>query len=382
LPKFIVLMSIFIAACGPAKKPDGGGGPDAAGGDDDGTCASSTTKADQVPLDIYIMLDQSGSMSETVAGGGTKWQATTNALTAFVHQMSLDGVGVGLGYFGVPPNNTCGVPFCTKDADCGAGCGPCNIVIPGVPGGCGGFNPGGGDSCSANDYAVPAVEIATLPGVATPITSSMSTHGPNTGTPTSAALQGAIDHAKTWATAHPGHAVVAVLATDGDPADCDTDLNHINAIAAAGASSAPKILTFVIGVGNSLGALNGIAAAGGTTKAFLVDTGGNVNQQIVDAMNAIRHAALGCAYTIPAPTTGTADYSKVNVVYTPGNGGPPQTIPQVMNKAACPATGNAWYYDDPNHPTQILLCDATCASIEADMTGKVDIALGCGTVIL
>jgi len=194
-------------------------------------------------------------------------------------------------------------------------------------------------------------------------------------------LQGAIDHASAWATNHAGDAVVAVLATDGDPTECDTTLADINAIAAAGVAATPKILTFVIGVGSDLSNLNGIAAAGGTTSAFLVDTGGNVNQQFLDAMNAIRHAALGCTYQIPLPTDGsTPNFQEVNVEYTPGSGSQ-QTIPYVTDQGSCPSSGNAWYYDNAANPTQIILCSATCGTIEADTAGQVNITLGCATII-
>src|SRR5205823_711503 len=135
-----------------------------------------------------------------------------------------------------------------------------------------------------------------------------------TSTPTSAALQGAIDHATAWATAHTQDVVIALLATDGDPTECDTNLTNINAIAAKGANGTPKILTFVIGVGSSLGALNGVAQAGGTQSAFIVDTTQNVNQQFLDALNKIRGTALGCSYKIPIPSNGgTPDYGSVNV---------------------------------------------------------------------
>ena len=61
--------------------------------------------------------------------------------------------------------------------------------------------------------------------------------------------------------------------------------------------------TFVIGVGPSLSALNGIAAAGGTTSAFLVDTSANVNQQFLDAMNAIRNSASKPPNSLTAPSS-------------------------------------------------------------------------------
>jgi hypothetical protein len=104
--------------------------------------------------------------------------------------------------------------------------------------------------------------------------------------------------------------------------------------------------------------------------------------QFLAAMNAIRHAALGCVYQIPQPTDGSPpDYQSVNVNYTPG-GGQTVTYPYVGSEANCPANGDGWYYDNPNMPTQIILCPATCNIVGADAMGEVDITLGCSTVIL
>ena len=49
-----------------------------------GSCAAEPFQAQQLPLDMYIMQDQSGSMNDITAGGMTKWQAVTSALSAFV----------------------------------------------------------------------------------------------------------------------------------------------------------------------------------------------------------------------------------------------------------------------------------------------------------
>jgi len=346
---FVVgIFALGAAACGPSKV-NGHDTADAGSGGgltvDAPPCATSVVTAEQVALDLYIMLDQSASMDDTVNGGGTKWSAVTAAITTFLGQSGLAGVSVGLQYFGLPAS---GSAF--------------------------------GDSCTASDYAHAAVEIAPLPGVKSAITSSLAGHSPSTSTPTSAALQGAVDHAKTWAQAHTMDAVAVILATDGDPTECDTTLSDIDAIASAAATGTPKIPTFVIGVGTDTSNLDGIAQAGSSMNAFLVDTGGNVNQQFLDAMNAIRHAALGCVYTIPTGS-GPVDYNEVNIVYQPGNGGQPVTLPYVTSKANCPASGNGWYYDNPAMPTEIILCESSCSGIEVDMTGKVDITLGCATVV-
>jgi len=235
---------VVTAACGPSSRNGVGGDTD--GGTnifgDGGACATSVETAHKSPLDLYIMLDQSSSMSDSVSGG-TKWTAVTSAINQFMMQPGLDGISVGLQFFGVPTSGpTCSVLTCTIDTDCGpSACGPCSFGF------CTGALASGGDSCTAADYAHPAVEIAALPGVASPIMSSIGGHSPSTSTPTSAALQGAVDHAKAWATAHAGDTAVAVLATDGDPTECDTDITHIEAIATAGFTGGTRELFGLFG---------------------------------------------------------------------------------------------------------------------------------------
>jgi hypothetical protein len=341
-----------------------------------GGCAGDNYSAEEQPLDMYIMLDQSGSMSETVQSG-SKWTAVTGALGQFVQLPDAAGIGVGLQYFPISSGPMCPLT-CNSDPDCGP-CGPCLITVPQFPGFC--LN-AGGDSCNVVDYATPEVPIAELPGVAGAIQSSMAAHTPSGNTPTAVALEGAIAYATSHGQANPNHVVIVVLATDGEPTSCDNNLPnipHLEAIAAAGVNGSPSILSFVIGVGNVQN-LDAIAAAGGTQSAFIVDTNQNVTQQFLDALNAIKGAALGCAYSIPVPTMGDPDYGSVNVEYTSG-GGDTILIPKVPSAADCPANGDGWYYDDNAAPTKILLCDGTCAKIAADDKAQVEIVLGCESVI-
>jgi hypothetical protein len=251
------------------------------------TCPSTTTTTTTMvttttlAFDMYVMLDQSGSMGDQVGGGMTKFDAVTSALHTFAQQPGAAGVGLGIQYFGLAPTLACST-MCNVDGDCGPpGCGPCDTQLQLCLGG------GLGDSCTASDYATPDVEIATLPGVTADLAASFATHAPGTGAATSAALQGAVDHATAWATAHPDHAVVDVLITDSDPGECDTVLGDVTAIAAQGAAATPAIRTYVIAIGTSLTSPDPIAAAGGTSQAFVVDTSLNVSQQVQAALGAI-----------------------------------------------------------------------------------------------
>jgi hypothetical protein len=413
---------------------------DASGPDSFLGCASTTQKATLAPLDLYFMLDTSGSMDDLVAAGQSKWSAVVTAMTAFVNDPASAGLGVGLQYF---PLTAAGVPAsCTSSAQCGAS-GPCLLAICSnvtatIPcasnancprssqcttvGQCHGdhnylcANPGAsscgpdpngfplgscdvmtssvcvaGDSCTAHDYQTPAVPIAQLPGVAGSVTASLGAHQPEGNTPTSAALQGAIDEASSYARAHQGHTVVAVLATDGIPDECVPTVAGVAQIAAGGLAGTPSIKTFAIGVfapqdvTSGTSALDQIAAAGGTASAFIVNSSTqNVEQQFSAALATIRGAALPCSYELPAPDGGEPDFSKLNVQYTAGSG-TVTTVAYVEASGNCDPQKGGWYYDaDPAEggvPSQILVCPKTCSTLQSDSKGRVDIVLGCQTLL-
>jgi hypothetical protein len=406
-------------------------------------CGGVTSKAEVIPLDIYLMLDSSASMDDQTganATGPTKWTAITGALSTFFTDTASAGIGVGFQHF---PVLGAGVPeTCTANAQCPGGSGPCFLracggiadLVPcqvnsdclpygsptcvtigqcgdalcGPPNGalCQGTNiPCGplqapsfcvnGDSCVAADYAAPAVEIGALNGAATALNGAIALIAPAGRTPTGPALQGAVDHAAQWATAHPTHEVVLLFATDGLPTECTPeDIPGIAAIAGAGLSGTPSVKTFVIGVfapadlqTGAQANLDQIAMSGGTTSAFIVDVSQNdVEQTFLAALTSIRGTKLACQYQVPVQgDAGALDYSKVNVEYTPGGTSSPATIGYVGTMAGCDPTKGGWYYDvDPQTgsvPTKIIMCQATCATFGNDTGGEVDIQVGCQTVV-
>jgi hypothetical protein len=306
--------------------------------------------------------------------------------------------------------------FCQANAECGAGntCAPlglCSLTpdffclnVGGVCGAGARGTPRGNtcvaplfscqtDICEAATYAMPAVEVATLPGSANALIASLDMHTPAGLTPTSGALSGAIAHAQALAKANPTHQEVVVMATDGFPSECvPLDIPTIAGIAAKGLAGPPSISTFVIGVFAPAEAteaqmnLNAIASAGGTKQAFVINLSQNVTQQFVAALNAIRTAALSCEFKVPTPAPGeTLDYYSVNVQYTSG-AGQAVTIGNVSSKAACSPTKGGWYYDvDPANggtPQNISICDTTCTQLRGDAAGRVDVLLGCKTEII
>jgi len=229
-------------------------------------------EAKRIPLDVYIMLDVSGSMLETTEGDAavTKWQAVSSALVDFVSDDASAGMSVGLQVF--PLRHPKAPKSCATDAECGTEFGRCltktcwtatvslapcadDSECDDVKGDCIPFgfcknnealvcrNPGGdcgtddatgeplgacvpqvpectlsGD-CRAIDYATPKVPIGELPAAKAALVSALEEAMPDRNglTPSGPALAGALSLSSTWAQAHPDRQVVAVFATDGMP---------------------------------------------------------------------------------------------------------------------------------------------------------------------
>src|SRR6185503_17869708 len=120
----------------------------------DAACVGEQYEGKVIPLDIYIMFDQSGSMCSNLQGdqiacdatvcGDTAVKATSQisridavrtAAAAFLNDPESAGIGVGIGYFG--------------------------------------YQCIGETSCNPDDYAVPKVPIGVLPANAGAILGSL-----------------------------------------------------------------------------------------------------------------------------------------------------------------------------------------------------------------
>ena len=320
----------------PASGPNNPGGPGALFGNDagftsvdsggGGGCATSSAAAKQVPVYLVFMFDRSGSMSEN-----QKWVTCKAGLESFFGDPQSQGLFASIQFFA-------------------------NLT----------------DECNVASYSTPAVAMTALP--ANSFASTIDTFSPNAGTPTLPALKGAIAYAQQQQLARPGQKVAVVLATDGIPNDCNSDVPSVAAEAATVASTIP---TYVIGVGDQLQALDDIAAGGGTGKALVVSVGdpAKTATDFQAALATIRGKSLSCSYTIPAPPAGEKlDINNVNVQFTPSSG-----APSVLTYNASCAGGTGWHYDNTAAPTQIEMCATSCTTVQADAGGKIDIVLGCAT---
>lgn len=303
-------------------------------------CAGETVQGSFRPVDIHIMLDQSGSMAD-----GGKWAAVKTALLGFANDSRFVGTGVGLQTF----------PSAVGNA-----------------------------ACVSDSYTSALLPIQPLPGAASQLTTLLNARAPVVGgdTPTRPALAGALTYAKQWASApaHAGGTTIVLLATDGKPTICGTDTKAISSIAQAAFTGTPSIRTFVVGVGTGFEEpLDAIALAGGTGKALRVDVAGDTTAKFRQALAAIRGQAIACNFDIPpAPAGKTIDPTQVNVRLT--KNGQTQNLLQAKSAADCGKADNLWFYDNPKAPTRIELCPATCEAARASTNAaSVSLQLGCQT---
>jgi hypothetical protein len=214
----------------------GSGGMPSTGGSGGATTAAG--------VDIYLLFDQTNSMS-CGATGGTRWQYAVASLRDFLTSPPFSDLGVGLAFWG--------------------------ISVAAIP------------SCTPADYATPSVEIGPLPANLQALSQSLDATGPSSVTVPGPALQGGIDHAKAWATAHPSRKVIVVMIADGMIQNACTTIDPV-AVATQGKAGTPSIPTYVIALLDSAAAdcpldpnrpvpsdFDPVAQAGGTVSSTVVD---------------------------------------------------------------------------------------------------------------
>jgi hypothetical protein len=323
-----------------------GGSNGDAGSGVGGGCAAVNEQAELSPVYLVFLLDESGSMGDGDNGNRTeKWDPVTAALRSFFADPASTGITASLSVFPLNQN---------------MGQGAASNQMP--------------PACNADAYVDPMVMPRPLPDDKAFADAIATMDPPNEfGTPTRPALEGTIQYAESLLAEDPMRKVAIVMVTDGEPYSCQG--NNIQNTAAAAMAVADRIPTYVIGVGDSLDALNDIAEGGGTESAFIVslDNPEQTRTDLLDAIELIRGRSISCDLDIPAPPAGKKlDPDKVNVQFTPDG------QPGVSLKYGTECTGDtAWRYDDATAPKTIQLCDSACSMVKADPAGKLDVVFEC-----
>lgn len=369
--KHLLTCSFLLVACAPDNGTDGdgsgagqntgagssgGSGGSGAGSEDGGSgagfidngggnttntmeCASEAIEAEIAPLAMFITLDKSGSMDSD-----NKWENATAALKSFFGDAAAADLNVALRFF---PEGNC------SDGDCDINA----CATPNVPLG----------TLTADPAPADAQEAALV--------AAINAQGPNGGTPMSAALAGGVQFSANYLVQNPLHKAVVILVTDGEPSGCEENIAAIANIAASGFLD--DVITYTIGLaGSNEGDLAQISMAGGGSS-FVIGNG-DTQAELLAALQAIQGEQIACEIPIPVPTKGDFDPTLVNVTFTSGDGAE-SPIGGVANAGACGADAG-WYYDNPADPALIILCPASCDTVQGDDEGKLEVVLGCETI--
>ena len=312
----------------------GGGGDDGGGGD----CAAVSSEAELeiAPADIIIAVDTSGSM-DAEAG----W--TQNNLPSFVSAITASGIDAHV--------------VLIADSD---------MCVP---------QPLGSGSCGCADEQLPAYRhVCDGVGSENAFDKILATY-------------------PQWSPSlRPGATkTIAVVSDDDANMNWGTFQSQMIALDAsfngfkfdAIVSSADPFVPgpcFLLSAAAGTEYINLVNATAGVYGDLCGQNFGPVFQDMATAV--INNAAIACEIDIPEPPVGEMlDPNKVNVEYTPA-GGTAQPLYNVPGgEAACDNNGG-WYYDDPQNPTQIILCPASCTVVQSGAAGaKIDVLFGCGTEV-
>ncbi len=311
-------------------------------------CAATRIEAEPIPLDMYIILDDSGSMgSDCNIGSGTasKWCYSVNALYNFFSAPSSEGMGVMLGYIG------------SRLANC-------------------------------TGLSALSVGLDTLPNHLSALQTSLNGRAPNFGsTPIEPSLRDIAT--RTVALRRPDRQMIGILVTDGAPNGCGTGNDTLRGIA-RDLYNNHGIPTFMVGMqgatfaamenwaSESGGALHSnYCGAGLTPPCRSYDVGNGNPAAFVDALQQIQASAIGCTFSLPQPDSGLVDLDGISVIYTPG-GGSAETLVRVTDESQCgTAGGRGWYADSNTAPTQINLCPDLCNVVKVDDNAQIDVEVAC-----
>jgi len=320
-----------------------------------GTCAGIQQEAEQIPIDMFIMMDRSCSMNYCIgssgescanvpdcsASGGSRWDAIRAGLVDFVTKVGNKDIRAGIGFFGASIS--------------------------------------GGDDrvdCDVTQYSTPKVAIGPMATAGPAIIDAIDATQPGGLTPTYPALDGALRYAKQWATTNVGRQTVVVLVTDGYPTQCQDPVSiaQIAKLSATAYQANPSVRTYVVGLAAGFN-LDTIAQSGGTNTAFNFDKSNVTSDNLVQTLLNITNSKIACNYEIPpVPATEVFNKDKVQVIYTPHSGAK-QEVPKLSGAAACDRNPNGgWYYDNEANPSTIRVCPCSCSNFQA---GTVSVSIGC-----
>lgn len=99
--------------------------------------------------------------------------------------------------------------------------------------------------------------------------------------------------------------------------------------------------------------------------------------QVADAISLVRGKVLGCIFDLPTPDGGSVDLGHVNVDYSVG-GGAATSIYKRKDMTNMCTTDGCWDYTSDN---KVELIGKACDDIKSSPDAKVEISVGCETIV-
>lgn len=358
-------------------------------------CTTQSFESEQLPASILFVVDRSSSMNcnpppvqstascnmEAVPANSqmpSKWDITTDALKQVFDQLGGQDVQAGLTFFS--NNDMCGVNS-----------------QPRVD-----LNP----MTNAQVQSLETVLDSTQPNGGTPVIGATILGYQHLHEEAGAGIDcpGDACPCSNPPCGAPGNRFL-VLLTDGEES-CVDEGNRMQEIDRLLDMEAPKavdanVRTFVIGApgsGPARGFLSALAAKGGTgsqgcTHQRHSDQGDchfdmtqtqDFASDLTAALNQIRGSAVGCEFPTPE-TLDEENTDQVNVQYTPGGSGSPMCIPRAPDQP-CDGGANGWKFartpDGEIDRSKIELCGQACEQVQGDSDARVDILVGCESVVV
>lgn len=308
-------------------------------------CAPVTSDAQPLPLDMYMMLDATGSMNGgtcTATSGGTgRWCAQINGVYDFVSNSANNGIGVALNFWGLT------------------------------------------DVCTA--LSTPLVPYALLPANALPILTALNGNQPYGSSNTEAALRGVIDY--TAANTHAGRNMVGVLFSDAySPVTCELN-NTVLAGLVKDHYESTQIPIYWVGIDafdaqdiadaetvvadSGVSPHSNLCSSLGTTPCIHYDASGNTAPRFEAILDEVTRVERLCEYAYPSGVSP----ARLSVTYQTGSGSPSNVI-RLPSKAQC-GSAPAYYLDNASTPTSITLCPEFCTNVRNATSPKVRTVTAC-----
>ncbi|HXS15646.1 MAG TPA: vWA domain-containing protein [Polyangiaceae bacterium] len=321
------------------------------------TCAETTISAQPLPLDMFIVLDRTGSMGEdcTLQLDGppqvdSMWCKAVSALAQYFTSAEAAGHRAALQFM---------IPAATQSTECG--------------------------TASTNLHTQAEVDLTQLPEASNgPLILALEAQVPDA---TSTALESALNGIVVYTAAHQtqGREMIGILITDGDPSFCSDSLSTLSRIPREHFEDT-GIRTFIMGMtGATASTLETMAAEAGAPEHSDYCDPADANETchywsvadgdpaaFVSALGAIQNTAVGCEFTVPDTDSGVVDLDTVQVAIN-DDSAPSIMLSPVDGTANC---GSEHYTTSQRDgkPT-VVLCPSTCERITD--TKRLDITIEC-----